>query len=189
MIFSNYPVILLFDLSLRLRRVSLINKLNQQISRLREQATALDKQLLDQRQETSEQWFDPHIFRTRAQFASPYVEELEQTKQQWMQDPSPQRTALLEHRLTQQLEALSRTLAWRLAPKPRKPTQQSMTREQTLQRLRDTLQQYHQYERRLNNMLATATTISAKQQTEQRLNRCQQAINDIQAKLQRYAEK
>ncbi|WP_157983296.1 primosomal replication protein PriC [Idiomarina seosinensis] len=166
-----------------------MQQLDNILSTLTQQAEQLDQQNRRRARQLSEQWFSAGLFKCRSSLAIDYVAE---TQSLWKQLQSTQNTNakdFLAEQISQQLLALTTALNGSSLPVEGKDRR--LSRQSHLAALHQQLVTYRDYEHRLQQRvesLQQQQDTEAAQQQEKRLNRCQQAIIDLEHKIQRHEE-
>ena len=159
----------------------------QQFSRalavLREKAQVFDQQKANKR--FAEQWFAENLFTTRSQFAVAYVNETEQLINKLITSDDNERKQNLAEKISEQVLSLSALL------QNSRPPDADFDLRAQLQaqhgQLHRTLAKYHQYEIRLRNkaeLFQQSGDLVQAQAYQKRLNRCQQAISQVERQIQ-----
>lgn len=152
----------------------------------------------------SKSWFSPELFRCRSERSCDYLQEIRDNLQKLSElNPSSESATWLANHLSEQLNAFTQAIfrAKRPAPavasKQKLPFDEQQSRSQSLYA---ELAKHHEYERRLSDNLRqaqaaadSAPSSESHQQhvllCQQRLMRCQKAIANIEAKIERQTPK
>ncbi|MCK7460440.1 primosomal replication protein [Idiomarina aminovorans] len=166
-----------------------IQHIKQLLSRLENQAERIDEQNRQKQREMSENWFNQSLFSQHSNLAVDYVMETQSLFHQLQQSMNPNAQQYLAEKLSLQLEALNTT--FRANKPPRQKQDQRITAQNKVQQMHQQLVTYRDYERRLTENLDTAVANNNStliQTAQQRLNRCQMAIDTLEKKISRYEE-
>ncbi|WP_404399749.1 primosomal replication protein [Idiomarina seosinensis] len=153
------------------------------------QAKRLDEKNRKQQRQLSEQWFAPGLFSCRSSLAIDYVSETCQLWQQLQSTTNAEAGEFIAQQFSNQLLALKTALNSHQLP--REQQDRRVKRQSRLAELRTQLATYHGYEQRLGKAVADlqqSNDSNAAQQQQKRLNRCQLAITDLQAQIQKLEE-
>lgn len=159
------------------------------LERLTTQARQLDDLHRQRGTLMAERWFAAEVFKSKSNLAIDYVEETRRLWQQKQANSHPQVNDYLEQQISQQLMALTTALG--KAPLPKAGVDQRVVKQSSLTALHKQLAQYRSYEQRLQQNVAQCqqdNDVHAAQQQAKRLNRCQQAISQLEQKIQRAEE-
>ena len=169
--------------------VTSIQHIEQLLTNLSERAEQIDAKNRQKQNELSEKWFSPSLFSRRSNLAIDYVTETQDTFAQLQRTEGQQAQYYLAERLSLQLEAL--TTALRINKLPKQEQDSRITAQNKIQQLHQQLVTYRDYERRLTENLDNAVSQNNPvliQRAQQRLNRCQMAIDTLEKKISRYEE-
>lgn len=169
--------------------ITSIQHIEQLLTTLQERAERLDAENRKKKRELSEDWFSPSLFNQRSNLAVDYVTETNGLFAQLQRSENQSAQQYLAEKLSAQLEAL--TTAFRANKLPRQRQDQRITAQNQLQSMHQQLVTYRDYERRLTENLDTAVASNDStliQNAQQRLNRCQMAIDNLEKKISRYEE-
>jgi len=169
--------------------VTSIQHIEQLLSTLQGQAERIDAKNRQMQREMSENWFNQSLFSQRSNLAVDYVIETKNLFHQLQQSMNQNAQRYLAEKLSLQLEALN--TAFRTNKPPRQKLDHRVTAQNKIQQMHQQLVTYRDYERRLTENLddAVASNNSPLIHTaQQRLNRCQMAIDALEKKISRYEE-
>ena len=169
--------------------VTSIQHIKQLLSTLQEQAEQIDETNRQMQREMSENWFNQSLFSHRSNLAVDYVMETKNLFYQLQQSMNQNAQRYLAEKLSLQLEALN--TAFRTNKPPQQKQDHRITAQNKIQQMHQQLVTYRDYERRLTENLndAVASNNSPLIHTaQQRLNRCQMAIDTLEKKISRYEE-
>lgn len=156
---------------------------------LERRAQQFDSEQKKQGSALTEQWFTASLFQCRSNLAVDYVAEIRRLYSQLTQTNTDEVKTFIAEQISQQALALTNALSGVTLPTvnqhPYEHTQSTLTN------LHQKLATYRGYEQRLQHNVTSARdandTITAQQQ-EKRLNRCQQAIAELERKIQQIEE-
>ena len=166
-----------------------IQHIEQLLTNLSERAEQIDAKNRQKQNELSEKCFSPSLFSKRSNLAIDYLTETQDTFAQLQRTEGQQAQYYLAERLSLQLEAL--TTALRINKLPKQEQDSRITAQNKIQQLHQQLVTYRDYERRLTENLDNAVSQNNPvliQRAQQRLNRCQMAIDTLEKKISRYEE-
>lgn len=169
--------------------ITSIQHIEQLLSTLQKQAEQIDEKNRQKRRETSENWFNESLFSQRSNLAVDYVMETRSLFQQLQQSMNQNAQRYLAEKLSLQLEALN--TAFRTNKPPQQKQDHRVAAQNQIQQMHQQLVTYRDYERRLTENLDTAVAGNNStliQSAQQRLNRCQMAIDTLEKKISRYEE-
>lgn len=168
----------------------MLQQLNNILARLEQQAVALDQHNRINQHQLDEQWFAVHLFSCRSSLAIDYVNEVKKNAQQLALVKRAEVRQFLAEQISQQLLALHTALNGSALPVEAKD--QRLLQQQQVAGLQRQLNTYRGYEQRLQLNVQRCRqqhdSVAAQQQ-EKRLNRCQQAITDLENQIQQLLDK
>lgn len=154
-----------------------------------EQAKQVDERNRKLQRQLTEQWFSAGLFSCRSSLAIDYVSETRQLWQQLQKTQNPSAKQFIAHQVSDQLLALQTALKNQKLPRE---NQDVRLKQQTyLTHLHQQLATHRGYEQRLQQAVNTQqleNNTAAAQQQQKRLNRCQQAISELEMKIQKLEE-
>lgn len=169
--------------------VTSIQHIEQLLNTLQERAEEIDGENRKKHRQLSENWFSSSLFSQSSNLAIDYVAETRNLFRQLRQSDNQQAQRYLAEKLSLQLEALN--TAFRANRPPKQQQDHRITAQNQLQQMHQKLVTYRDYERRLTENLDTAAAgnnPTVIQSAQQRLNRCQMAIDTLEKKISRYEE-
>ncbi|NWO03997.1 MAG: primosomal replication protein [Idiomarinaceae bacterium] len=169
--------------------VTSIQHIEQLLNTLQERAEEIDGKNRKKHRQLSENWFSSSLFSQSSNLAIDYVAETRNLFRQLRQSDNQQAQRYLAEKLSLQLEALN--TAFRANRPPKQQQDHRITAQNQLQQMHQQLVTYRDYERRLTENLDTAAAgnnPTVIQSAQQRLNRCQMAIDTLEKKISRYEE-
>lgn len=169
--------------------VTSIQHIEQLLNTLQERAEEIDGENRNKHRQLSENWFSSSLFSQSSNQAVDYVAETRNLFRQLRQSDNQQAQRYLAEKLSLQLEALN--TAFRANRPPKQQQDHRITAQNQLQQMHQQLVTYRDYERRLTENLDTAAAgnnPTVIQSAQQRLNRCQMAIDTLEKKISRYEE-
>ncbi|WP_417437623.1 primosomal replication protein PriC [Idiomarina sp.] len=169
--------------------VTSIQHIEQLLNTLQERAEEIDGENRKKHRQLSENWFSSSLFSQSSNLAVDYVAETRNLFRQLRQSDNQQAQRYLAEKLSLQLEALN--TAFRANRPPKQQQDHRITAQNQLQQMHQQLVTYRDYERRLTENLDTAAAgnnPTVIQSAQQRLNRCQMAIDTLEKKISRYEE-
>jgi len=169
--------------------ITSIQHIKQLLNTLQRQAEQIDGENRKKHRQLSENWFSSTLFSQSSSLAVDYVAETRNLFRQLQQSDNQQAQYYLAEKLSLQLEALN--TAFRTNKPPQQQQDHRITAQNQLQQMHQQLVTYRDYERRLTENLDTAVADNNPtmiQSAQQRLNRCQMAIDTLEKKISRYEE-
>lgn len=173
----------------KILNVTSIQHIEQLLNTLQERAEEIDGENRKKHRQLSENWFSSSLFSQSSNLAIDYVAETRNLFRQLRQSDNQQAQRYLAEKLSLQLEALN--TAFRANRPPKQQQDHRITAQNQLQQMHQQLVTYRDYERRLTENLDTAAAgnnPTVIQSAQQRLNRCQMAIDTLEKKISRYEE-
>ncbi|MCL4409882.1 MAG: primosomal replication protein [Gammaproteobacteria bacterium] len=152
----------------------------------------------------SKTWFSPELFHCRSERSCDYLQEIQANLQKLAElNPSSESASWLGQHVNAQLNAFTQAVFRAKRPAPAVTSKQKLPsdeRQSRSQRLYAELAKHHEYERRLSDNLrqaqAAASSASSSEShqrqvllCQQRLMRCQKAIANIEAQIERQTPK
>lgn len=169
--------------------VTSIQHIEQLLNTLQSRAEHIDGESREKHRQLNESWFSSSLFSQSSNLAVDYVAETRNLFRQLQQSDNQQAQHYLAEKLSLQLEALN--TAFRANRPPLQKQDHRITAQNQLQQMHQQLVTYRDYERRLTENLDTAVAGNNPamiQNAQQRLNRCQMAIDTLEKKISRYEE-
>lgn len=169
--------------------ITSIQHIERVLAELRRKATQIDDKNRQEKRTLSDTWFNMSLFSQQSNLAVDYVAESETLFRQLKQSTNTQAQYYLAQKLGEQLEALNTRFRARHFPK--EAPDQRLVAQNQLQQLHQQLVTYRGYERRLMDNVERAKDAHNTQHiqaAQQRLNRCQMAIDALEKKISRYEE-
>ena len=166
-----------------------MQQLSNILTRLGESAARFDKKNQRQQRQLGEHWFNRTLFKCRSNLAVDYVAETRQLVSQMKTSTNPQAQEFIAEQISQQLLALTTALKGCSLPEQKRDAR--LVQQSHVAALHQQLATYHGYEQRLLLNIQRCRddndSVGAQQQ-EKRLNRCQQAIIELERNIQKHEE-
>ncbi|MDV6317149.1 primosomal replication protein [Idiomarina sp. HP20-50] len=169
--------------------ITSIQHIEQLLTTLIARAEHIDGENRQKKRELSENWFSTSLFNQRSNLAVDYVMEARRIFEQLQHSQNQAAQQYLAEKLGAQLEALN--TAFRANKLPSQKQDHRITAQNQLQSMHQQLVTYRDYERRLKENLDNAVNNNNPtliHSAQQRLNRCQMAIDNLEKKISRYEE-